>query len=124
MLIRYNDSLGKRDPFRLLDDLLFGDDSVYTKQYSDYRIETDEKSLSLFLDVPGVKHSDLDVNVVGKEVQIEGIQRGVKFTRRYSIHRDYEPSSVEASLEDGVLTLSFEKSTGPPKKKVNIRVSK
>lgn len=82
----------------------------------------DEDRYLVVVDVPGVGESEVDVTVEKKTMTIsverqapaeEGLElvsRGRatgSFTRRFFLGEGLDPDGVEASLEDGVLTLSI-----------------
>ena len=72
-----------------------------------YDVQTDEKGMTLSMDLPGVKPADLKVESLAELVKIYGKQKGKDFAYEYPLNKIYNPQSGVAQLEDGVLTLSF-----------------
>ena len=76
----------------------------------------------LTLDLPGVKRSDLDVSIVGRTVTVSGRRGEREFKHEYTIDRNYDASSVDAVLEDGVLTVTFARRPETKSKKIDVKV--
>jgi HSP20 family molecular chaperone IbpA len=72
-----------------------------------YDVQSDEKGMTLTMDLPGAKSSDLKVESLPELVKIYGKQKGKDFSYEYPLNKIYNPQSGVAKLEDGVLTLSF-----------------
>lgn len=81
---------------------------AYTGKNS-YSYESREEGDHLFLeiDLPGVKSSDLKIESLLGQVKILGKQKGKDFVQKYSLPKLYDPSTGTAKLEDGVLSLKF-----------------
>lgn len=120
MFSKYYDSMLKPDIF---DTLFYGMSIPRTKSHfsSDARVETTESGLSLTVDVPGVKQKDLTVELSGRDVKVSGTARGEEFKYSYRISRDYDPDTLDALLEDGVLTLSFKRARTSDTRRVEVR---
>jgi HSP20 family protein len=86
-----------------------------------YRIEEKDNELHLSIDVPGVKHKDISVQVTGYEIRVSGKLRGEEFKHTYSLSRDYNPDTVTATHEDGVLIITFGKTVTAKTKTVEIK---
>lgn len=111
------------DIFKVFDNSLHGTNSVkYTTTSSAYRVNTTENELELSIDVPGLKAKDLSVQTLGKEVKIGGKIRGEEFKYSYQLSKDFDPDTVDATLEDGVLTLKFQKLKQALFKTVDVKV--
>lgn len=125
MLAKYNDvmtpyyNLFDYDPFKLVDDIFYG---TRNRSSSNYRVETTQENLVLSIDLPGVKSKDLDVKATGKTITVSGKIRGEDFKHVYRVSKDYDAESVDASLEDGVLTLSFDKIEATQTKSISVKV--
>jgi len=126
MLTKYNDTLTSPffsfDPLRLLDELYYTGYSNTSTRTKSCRSEATEDGLHLSVDLPGVKSKDLSVQVTGREVKIEGTVRGDKFLYTYRAAKDYDPETVSATLEDGVLTLDFEKTAASKPRVIDVKV--
>lgn len=125
--IRY-DSMMKTptlfDTLRTLEDLYSTPTSrtrVYTNS-SVYRTEEKDNELHLSIDLPGVKGKDISVQATGREIKVTGKLRGEDFKYSYVLSKDYDPETVAATHEDGVLTLTFGKTSTAKTKTVEIKV--
>lgn len=113
MLTKYYDSMLK--PSSLFDSLWIFDDLYGSNRLgndrvdSSYRVNATDECLELSFDLPGTKRSDLSVQVTGHQVDISGKIREKNFKYSYRINKAYDPSTIEAKLEDGVLTLRLER---------------
>ena len=74
-----------------------------------YEVKENENGMSLAVDLPGAKSSDLKVESVSNLIKISGKQKSKDFMYEYSLHKNYDPLTGTAKLEDGVLTLSFKR---------------
>lgn len=74
-----------------------------------FDVNENDAGLTLNLDLPGAKSADLKVEAVSHYVKIEGKQKGKDFSYNYSLPKSYDPSTGRAKLEDGVLTMTFNK---------------
>jgi HSP20 family protein len=123
MLAKSYDSIltrGILDSFLYFDDL-YGRKTVDLTE-SRYRVETTDKDLTLSIDLPGVKVSDLSVKAVGQEVKVGGKIRGEEFKYSYRLSKDYDSDATSATLEDGVLTLRFSKTRKEEAKTIEVKV--
>ena len=68
-----------------------------------------EDSLRVDIDVPGVKKSDIKISQNEQILTVKGSRDKRDFLRRIVIREDYDPTTVKASLEDGVLSLIVKK---------------
>ena len=112
------------DTLRTLEDL-YSTPTTRTKVYinsSVYRVEEKDNELHLSIDLPGVKSKDISVQVMGREIKVTGKLRGEDFKYSYALSRDYDPDTVAATHEDGVLTLTFGKTVTAKTKTVEIIV--
>jgi len=86
-----------------------------------YRAKKVDRGLEISLDVPGVKPEDLNVTLEGRTLKVKGQSRGRQLSYSYIIPRDYDASAVDAQLENGVLTLVFDRAAELEPKKVEVR---
>lgn len=129
MLNKYYDSISKTNnnlfyTFRILDDLCNPSLSSRTRYYSsttEARTEAKDDELHLSIDVPGVKTKDLVVQTEGRLVKIKGSLREEEFSHSYNLSKEYDPETISATHEDGVLTLTFKKSEIKKSKSVEIK---
>lgn len=70
---------------------------------------SDEAGDTVVIDLPGCKKEDLDVNVIGKYVKVEGKRtvngQEVKYSTYFSSKNDLEHAKV--AYADGVLTVTI-----------------
>lgn len=129
MLSRYYDSMLKDvafeafDPIRIFDNIY----SIPLTHKNDIaksssRVETNGDSMTLSLDIPGVKSKDLSVQVIGRDVKVSGKLRDAEFKQTYRISREYDLETIAAELEDGVLTLKFSKAPEIKSKMIDVKV--
>jgi HSP20 family protein len=74
------------------------------------QIQSDEQSITLTLDVPGLSKEQLTIGIEGRVLRIaskDDAPRSVKAT--YKLGSDVDASQSQAKLENGVLTLKFAK---------------
>lgn len=76
---------------------------------NDYTVETDDKEMRLFADVPGVKLVDLSITIDdnSRTVSIAGMCRGREIIHKYIIDGEFDLLGAKAQLIDGVLTMTF-----------------
>jgi HSP20 family molecular chaperone IbpA len=121
MLTKYANSVFVPDifdgsVFRFIDDFY-----AREKQHS-YDVTTSENHLTLSLDLPGAKQSDLKIVAEGRNIKISGKQKGKEFKYSYCLDKQYEPENAVAKLEDGVLTIKFEKKGIEKQKSIEIKI--
>jgi HSP20 family molecular chaperone IbpA len=75
----------------------------------------------IFADLPGVRNEDLKLTVEGGKIQLEAIAHyekpaairrhypHVRFARSFSLGRKVDQDRIEASLQQGVLTITLPK---------------
>lgn len=136
-----------RDPFvqlrremeRLLSDLFegrgFGGPPWWERQRPAVNVWEDQDSWFVELEVPGVKAENIDMSVVGNELTIkvhypEDTVEGATYHRRerpvgdfarvLRLPTDVDANKVEASLEQGVLTIRLPKAEAARPKKIQV----
>lgn len=125
--IRYDSSLKNPSLFntlRALDDLYSTTSSTRTRfcTSSEYRVEEKDNELHLSIDLPGVKAKELSVQTTGRDIKVTGKLRGEDFKYSYVLSKDYDPETISAIHEDGVLTLTFGKTSASKTRTVEIKV--
>ncbi len=92
------------------------------------RIRENEKDYSLSLALPGFKKDDVNINIednvliISSQVEKDDFKKS--FENRYSIPDDVNIEKIDASMEDGILKLTFNKYEELPKtniKKIDIK---
>lgn len=70
----------------------------------------EDGSVSFALDLPGVKQEDLSVEIVENLIHIKAERKtttsSYSINKSFSVSEKYDPSTLSAHLEDGVLTLT------------------
>ena len=100
----------------------------YIKQFTTtgtHNVEHNDDGATLTLNVPGYNKKLIDVSVDGDTLTIEGKSNSGDtngFTRRYTISDSYDTEGIEASVVDGVLTLSLPYLEEVKPKKVKVKV--
>jgi len=108
------------DPFYLLTD--FGwPRALQEKINVNYIVTSDDQSLTLTVDLPGVKKSDLHVETSGQSITIKAKRGKEDFAATYKICKDYSIDQPDAHLEDGVLTLKFDRRSETKPRTITIR---
>jgi len=73
------------------------------------------------VDLPGVKKEDLHVEATGHSIVVKAKRGDEDYSTSYKIAKDYDVSQPDASLENGVLTLRFEKTKSSDTKTITVR---
>jgi HSP20 family molecular chaperone IbpA len=124
--IRYDSSLKNPSLFNTLRalDLYSTTSSTRTRfcTSSEYRVEEKDNELHLSIDLPGVKAKDISVQTTGRDIKVTGKLRGDDFKYSYVLSKDYDPETISAIHEDGVLTLTFGKTSASKARTVEIKV--
>ena len=101
----------------------------YIKQFTTtgtHNVEHDDDGATLTLNVPGYNKKLIDVSVDGDLLVIEGKPNSGNtdgFTRKFTLGDTYDVDDIEASVVDGVLTLSLPYLEEVKPKKVKVKVS-
>lgn len=83
------------------------DESVNRSQ-----VESDERSIVLTVDVPGLSKDQLTIGIEGRIVRIASKDDAPRsFKATYKLGSDVDAAQSEAKLEHGVLTVKFAKVT-------------
>lgn len=140
-LIKYN--YPERDIFsRRFSDIMddFFSDAVRTRQESfapSLNISENEKKFVIEVEVPGVDKENIQVNMENNELTISGERkfeekeenkqyhrvetRYGSFSRSLTLPDNADSESVQATYENGILTISIDKSEKSLKKQIEIK---
>ena len=82
----------------------------HTHDARDVNVESDDTSITLSLDVPGLSKEQLTIGIEGRILRIRAKDDAPRsFSAAYKIGSDVDISKSEAKLENGVLTLKLAK---------------
>ena len=99
-------------------------------------IVEDEHGITLRADLPGVTKENLSIGVNGDNLTIEGavslgesqrVQpvyaeiRVGRYKRTFVLSRDLDASKIDASMKNGVLTLTVPKSEAAKQRRIDVR---
>lgn len=109
-------------------DLIF-DDSKSIKRMnrnkSNHKIESGDDGVTLTMNVPGYNKKLIDISVEGDTLIIEGKSNSGNlngFTERFTICDKHDSENIEASVIDGVLTLSVPYQVESIPRKIEVKV--
>lgn len=126
---------------KLFDSFLNDNNSMYktyrlvslnqNEKIDDYEMNVVKDGAYFSFEVPGFNKSNLDVLIEGSELVIEGTrkykmngeEREKQVNHRIELNNLYDPTTVEATVEDGILTVyipSFKKETQKKKNRINL----
>jgi HSP20 family protein len=109
--------------------------------YPPVNVWEDGEAFYLEAEIPGVDMKDIDLEVVGNELTIKGRrepvagsegerptfhrrERGVgEFSRVVMLPTDVNPDKVEATLRDGVLTITLPKAERVKARKITVKTN-
>jgi HSP20 family protein len=102
-----------------------------------FEIKETKEAYVFKADVPGIKESDLDVTLTGNRLTVSGKREAEKqehtdtyyvyersygdFARSFTLPEGVDASSVNAELNQGVLTLSIKKTPEAQPKKIAVQ---
>jgi HSP20 family protein len=123
------------DPYRMFQTSPWGRDAGWSVSF-DVR-ETDDAFI-INADMPGIRDQDLDIQLVGNQLQIQGRREHEEqqdegrfhsyersygsFSRSFSLPDSADVDKIRSDLKDGVLTLVVPKKPGstPQRRKIQI----
>ena len=89
----------------------FFDDSFAIRKmnYMNYTDEVthNDDGATIKLKVPGFNKKSIDISVESEHLTIEGKTDDDSFTKRYAIDNKFDFDSIDAKVEDGLLTLTL-----------------
>ena len=87
-----------------------------------------ESGLSVNVDLPGVKNTDISVeaidNIINIKAERKTSQSSQKITKSFSVPEGYDLSKIDAELSDGILKISLQQLPNIEKevKKIEVKV--
>jgi len=73
------------------------------------------------IEMPGVKHEDLDISISGRTLRVVGKSRhGKEFSYVYALRSTVDESAIDAKLQDGLLEIRLPKKAETKARKIPI----
>jgi HSP20 family protein len=109
---------------------------LHGRGFPSLNVWEDEQSLFIEAEVPGMKMEELEVTVMGHELTIKGQRGGERregttyhrrergagsFSRTLRLLTDVSPDKVEATLVNGVLTVTLPKAEAAKPRKIEVK---
>lgn len=86
----------------------FINEQFYAPPQRGVNVQQDDKAWTITLDLPGVAKHELSVGIEGAVVRIETLAEAKRqFKAAYELPQDIDVAASNASLENGVLTLTL-----------------
>ena len=110
----------------MIDDIFSA--NPYAHRYSkssDYKTESDEDGVTLTMNVPGYNKKLIDVSVSGDHLTIEGQSNSGDtdgFKKVFTIKEGLNADGIEASVVDGILTVSIPYAEEIKPRKIEVKV--
>ena len=114
----------------LFRDLDFINNNFLSKPYpirnsSDYKTDSDEDGVTLTMNVPGYNKKLIDVSVGGDKLTIEGKANSGDssgFNHTFTINDNLDSDGIDATVVDGVLTVSIPYAEAVKPRKIEVKV--
>ena len=111
-------------------DLDFVNDNFLSKPYpirnsSDYKIDSDDDGVILTMNVPGYNKKLIDVSVSNDNLTIEGKAHSGDtdgFNHSFTINDNLDSDGINATVVDGVLTVSVPYAETVKPRKIEVKV--
>ena len=116
------------DNLDLLDDVFVN--RIFPNAYrqnesSNYKTDSDDDGVTLTMNVPGYNDKLIDVSVSGDRLTIEGKSHTgstVGFNHIFTINDNLDADSIDATVIDGVLTVSIPYAEEVKPRKIKVKV--
>ena len=92
---------------------------------SEYKTESDDDGVTLTMNVPGYNKKLIDVSVSGDQLTIEGKSNSGDtdgFKKVFTINDTLDVNGIEATVVDGVLTVSVPYAEEVKPRKIEVKV--
>ena len=114
----------------LIDEMINDIFRIYPNSYRDigssnYKTDSDEDGVTLTMDVPGYNKKLIDVNVSGEKLSIEGKAHSGDtdgFNHAFTINDNLDSDGIDATVIDGVLTVSIPYAETVKPRKIEVKV--
>ena len=115
------------DFFKDLDAIFDDSESIrrMNRNKSNHKIESGEDGVTLTMNVPGYNKKLIDISVEGDTLIIEGKSNSGNpngFTERFTMCDKHDSENIDASVIDGVLTLSVPYQAESIPRKIEVKV--
>ena len=117
-------TLNNRTPFDDVFDDFFKRNFNVSKS-SEYKTESDDDGVTLTMNVPGYNKKLIDVSVSGDQLTIEGKSNSGDtdgFKKVFTINDTLDVNGIEATVVDGVLTVSVPYAEEVKPRKIEVKV--
>ena len=114
----------------LIDEMMDDIFRIYPNSYrhnnsSNYKTDSDEDGLTLTMNVPGYNKKLIDIIVSGDKLSIEGKAHSGDtdgFIHNFTISDNLDSEEIDATVIDGVLTVSIPYAEAVKPRKVEVKV--
>lgn len=123
----------RRNLFGGIDDLLFTFNEIDARDFlktesSGHEVNYVKDGAYLIFEVPGFNKTNLTVELVNDKLVIDGKrtytangqEKEKRISQKYMIGQGYDPSTIEATIEDGLLTIFVKNLKEAQKRKIKI----
>ena len=118
------------DQKNLIDEMIDDIFRIYPNAYrhnnsSDYKTDTDDNGVTLTINVPGYNDKLIDVSVSGDKLTIEGKSHSGDtdgFVHNFTINDNLDSEEIDATVIDGVLTVSIPYAEAVKPRKIEVKV--
>lgn len=125
MFYTYN----KRQMDNMVKDLFWDLDNIITTtktKSKNYKTDSDENGITLTMEIPGYNKDMISIGVNGDDLEIEGKPHTGDtdgFTEKFSLGEKVDAENIEATIVDGILTLTvpYKDEVKPRKLKVKVK---
>jgi len=94
-------------------------------EYKPYKIDSDDDGVTLTINVPGYNDKLIDVSVSGDTLTIEGKSHTGStegFNHSFTINDNLDADEIDATVIDGVLTVSIPYAEAVKPRKIKVKV--
>ena len=120
----------KQNRNNLIDEMIDDIFRIYPNSYrhnssSNYKTDSDEDGITLTMNVPGYNKKLIDVTVSGDKLSIEGKSHSGDtdgFIHNFTISDNLDSDDIDATVVDGVLTVSIPYAEAVKPRKIEVKV--
>ena len=119
---------------KLVNDFFKDLDSIFTQsgrkpikpESKNYKTDSDENGVTLTMEIPGYNKDMVSIDITDDDLIIEGTPHTGDtdgFTQKFSLGDKLDPEDIDATIVDGILTLSvsYKEETKPRKVEVKVK---